>query len=282
MKEIISGIYVSTFYPDVNVGFVCVNGGAVAIDAPPLPSDAQTWRETILSTAGGPVRYTILTDHRLDRALSARLLGAPIVAARATLHRLKELKEREAETVQQWARQHLDRADELAGLTLPLPEITVSGRLTLHHGSPEVIVETVQGAAPGSVWVLLPEQRVLFAGDTLVVHTHPLLDEAPDTGAWLQTLTRIRRPSFPADLLVPGRGPICGKEQTHSLSDYLRQVRRRIRSLHRTSRGKSTLAGLVDELIARFPVEANREGEIRIRIRRGLERVYVELEPGEA
>ena len=280
MEEIIPGVYVATFYPDINVGFVCVDGGAIAIDAPALPSDARVWRETILKTAGGPVRYTILTDYRLDRALSAGLLGGPIVAGRATLLRLKGLKENEAEAIHQWMRHH-GRKEDLEGHHLPVPEIGVEGRLTI-HGSPEVVIESVPGATPGSVWVRLPQGRALFTGDTLVVGTHPLLDEAPDTGAWLQTLTRLRRPHFPAEAIVPGRGPVCEKEATRPLSEYIQQARRRVRSLHTAGRNKSAVLSLVDEFLPLFPVGKDQEGKVRERIRAGLERIFEELAPGES
>ncbi|HEY76211.1 MAG TPA: MBL fold metallo-hydrolase [Thermoflexia bacterium] len=280
MEEIIPGVYVATFYPDINVGFICVGGGAIAIDAPALPSDAHVWREAILQTAGGPVRYTILTDHRLDRALSARLLGAPVIAGRAALLRLKELRENEADVIRQWMRLH-GREEDLEGHHLSVPEIGVDGRLTLHD-SLEVVIKSIPGATPGSVWVRLPGRKLLFTGDTLVVNTHPLLDEAPDTGAWLRTLTRLRRPHFPAEVIVPGRGPVCEKEATRPLSDYIQQARRRVRSLHTAGQGRSALLSLVEEFLGLFPVEKEEEGRIRERVRAGLERVFDELAPRES
>ena len=274
MDEIGPGIYVDTFDPGINVGFVVAEGGAIAVDAPPLPSDVLAWRETILRVAGGPVRYTILTDHRLDRSLSARLLGAPLVAGRSTRSRLSEMRDQESEVLKEWAEQ---RGYELQieGPPLALPEIAVEGRMTI-HGSRSVVVETVAGAAPGSVWVLVPDSSVIFAGDTVVIDNHPLLDEAPDTAAWLQTLTRMRRPYFPAGRIVPGRGPVGTKVDTRPLSDYIRRARRRMRSLVSAGRGPSAVAGLVDEFLPLFPVEPAREREIQDRILRGLEHLYAE------
>ncbi len=280
MEEVIPGVYVATFYPGINVGFVCVDGGAVAIDAPALPADAHAWRETILQTAGGPVRYTILTDHRLDRALSAHLLGAPIVAGRLTLRRMRNLKENEAEAIRQWGRIH-GWEEGLEEHHLPVPEIGVDGRLTIHE-DPEVVVESIAGAAPGSVWIRLSRKKVLFTGDTVVVGTHPLLDEAPDTAAWLQTLTRVRHAHFPADVIIPGRGPVCDKEATRPVSAYIQQVRRRIRALHTRGLGRSALLSLVEEFVDQFPVDGEQETVVRERIRAGLERVFEELAPAES
>ncbi len=275
MEEITPGVYVATFYPGINVGFICIDGGAIAVDAPPLPSDARDWREAILRTAGGPVRYTILTDGRLDRALSAHLLGAPIIAGRAALSRLRALRGNGVEAVRQWLRLH-GREDDPKEYHLPVPEIGVEGRMTVHD-VPEVVLESIPGAAPGSVWVRVPAKRVLFAGDTVVVGTHPLLDEAPDTGGWLQALTRLRRPYFPADFIVPGRGPVSGKEATRPLSEYIQRVRRRVRSLHTAGQGRSAVLSLVEEFLNMFPVKEGEERKARERVRAGLERVFEEL-----
>jgi hypothetical protein len=51
MKKIASNIYVSTEYPGVNVGFIVMPEGAVAVDAPTLPRDARAWRRKVLKTA---------------------------------------------------------------------------------------------------------------------------------------------------------------------------------------------------------------------------------------
>lgn len=275
MDEIAPGIYVSTFDPGINVGFIAVDGGAIAVDAPPLPSDALAWRQAILQTAGGPVRYTILTDHRLDRALSARLLGAPVLASRSTRIRLAQMQGQQSEALSQWADRHGYPAEEIEGHSLTVPEVSVHGRLTI-HGSRPVVVESVAGATPGSLWVLVPDSGILFAGDTVVIGNHPLLDEAPDTAAWLETLTRVRRPYFPAERIVPGRGPVGTKADTQPLSDYIRRARRRIRSIVAAGRASTAVADLVEEFLALFPVEPPREQEIRHRILRGLERIYAE------
>ena len=65
----------------------------------------------------------------------------------------------------------------------------------LHRDDQVLSIKTVAGAAPGSVWVFLPERDVLFAGDTVVVGTHPPMEATPDTKAWLDTLKGLRRPT---------------------------------------------------------------------------------------
>jgi len=278
MEQIDSGIYVETFYPGVNVGLIATDEGAVLVDAPPLPADARAWRKRVLETTGGPIRYVVLTDGHPDRLLGVGWMEAPVVAGRGTLQRLLEEGEviwRAA--VEQWSSRQPD-ADGLDQARLALPQVVVSGRITLHCSIP-VTVETVAGAAPGSVWVRLLQRRILFAGDTVVVGSHPFLAAAPDTGAWLRTLVELRRPRFPVTKIVPGRGPVSGKDATYGLSEYIRQARRRVRSLHTASGDHADLAGMVAEFLSKFSVEKRERKWVQRQVRSGLERLYEELRP---
>jgi glyoxylase-like metal-dependent hydrolase (beta-lactamase superfamily II) len=282
IQEIAPGVYVTTVYPGINVGFALTSEGPVAFDAPPIPAEAQAWRQQVKKVAGAPIRYTVLTDQRPERALGAGLLGAPIIAGEATFKRLRgSADEYGPAAMASWAQDHPQAAVELEALKPALPEITLGGRIIL-HGIPQVIVERNAGAAAGSVWARLPESRVLFAGDSIVVGVHPLLADAPDTKGWLDTLVEVRRSYFPADVLVPGRGPIATKADTRPLSGFIQLVRRRIRSHHIAGRNRSDLSALVPELVSLFPVAEAEQHQIEQRVRTGLERVYEELRPDEA
>jgi glyoxylase-like metal-dependent hydrolase (beta-lactamase superfamily II) len=163
---------------------------------------------------------------------------------------------------------------------LVFPEVAVAGSINLQV-SPSVIVEAVAGAAAGSVWVRLPEQEVLFVGDSVVVGQHPYLAGATDTRAWLKTLVELRRARFPVRLIVPGRGPVCGKEDTLPLSDYIQRARRRVRSIHYAGGGRGDLVGLMVEFLSMFPVGDAEQERVQRDVRDGLERVYEELQPAE-
>ena len=280
MEEISPGIYVETFFPGINVGFICTDEGAVAIDAPPLPADGLAWRERIEEIAGGPVRWAVLTDDHPDRLLGIGALGAPVVAGRGTLSRLREGKEGLWHTlVEEWVRRWPER-EGIEQSALVIPEVAVDGHITL-QGSLPVTVAAVHGAAPGSVWVRVAERRILFAGDTVVVGTWPLVASSPDTRAWLKALVDLRRARTPIRLIVPGRGPVSGKEATYPLSEYLQLVRRRVRSLHIAGGTRGDLLALIPEFMTLFPADEERE-EIQQRVRAGLERVYEEMRPPQA
>lgn len=278
MKRIAPNVYASTEYPGVNVGFVVVAGGAIAVDAPALPQHARAWRQKMVEVAGGPVLYVVLTDAHPDRLLSASLLEAPIVASKAAYDRAATYTDGFWRgLIESWARRFPKEAGDLVGVLAALPEIMFTERLTLHKGGKTLVVERVAGSAPDSAWVHLRELGVLFSGDTVVVGRHPLLAAAVDTKAWLDTLKELRRPRFAETVIVPGRGPICNPSATISLSDYIALVRRRARSLQMGGRARADRAAVTGELLSVFPVADDEREMIQRRIKAGLDRVCEEL-----
>jgi len=277
MKEIASNIYASTEFPGVNVGFVILPAGAIAVDAPTLPHDARAWRQQIEETAGGPILYVVLTDAHPDRLLSAGLLGAPIVSARGGYDRAAAYTDGFWRgVVDSWGRLYPEATDELAEVSIALPEIMFSTSITLHKGGADVTVRHVAGAGPGSAWLYLPEQDVLFAGDTVITDSHPFLHAAPDTKAWLSTLTALRRARFAETTIVPGRGPLCSQDDTRPLSDYVALARRRARSMHAAGE-EADVAAVVTEMLPLFPFPDDEREQVMRRIKAGIEQVYEEL-----
>lgn len=107
------------------------------------------------------------------------------------------------------------------------------------------------------------------------------MDETPDTGAWLDTLTMLRRPRFADVTLVPGRGPLSGQSATEPVSEYIRLARRRVRSLHRAGRPREDVTEFTNELLSVFSLSDEEQDRYRRRARNGLKQVYDELAPDE-
>jgi cyclase len=278
MKKIAPNIYASIDYPGVNVGFVVLPEGAIAIDAPTLPRDARAWRERIEKTDHGPILYVLLTDAHPDRLLSAALLEAPIVATRAAYDRAADYTDGFWRgVVESWVRRYPQAADGLNDVPHTLPEILFTNSLTLHKGGEDVVIESVAGGAPGSAWVHFDAQDVLFSGDTVVVNVHPFMEAASDTKAWLNTLKSLRRPRFAKTTIVPGRGPLCDQSSSRPLAEYIALARRRARSLQTAGRARVDKAAAVAELLSLLPITDDELDIVQRRIKGGLDRLCEEV-----
>ncbi len=281
MQELAPGVWVETGYRLITVGAIQTEAGWVLIDTPPYPRDAWHWRETLAEIAPLPVLAVVLTDGHRDRLPGICWFDAPTVIAHdETLAQMAALPSTFMESVAEaLARTPVER-EQFASARLVMPTVTFSQRLILHYGNRHISLLSMTGPMAGSLWVHLPEERVLFMGDSLSVDEHPYIS-GPYTKEWLDNLTELRRPRFAADLLVPGRGSAVDKNATEPLSNYLRLVRRRVQSLYRAGRPRADTAALVPELLTAFPYDPADSENVQRRIKSGLDRIYEELKANE-
>ena len=291
MKQIAPNVYVSTEYIYVNVGCVVGPTGVVALDVPTLPRDALAWRQQISELTDEPIVYTALTDAHPHRLLCASLLEAPIVTSRGAYEQAANYSRGFwRNVIRRLKREHPEQENALKALEPILPRLLFNDKLTLHKGGIDVTMKLLAGAAPGSSSITFEHASVMFLGDTLIVGSPPVMDECPDTKAWLDTLTMLRKSRFSDVTFVPGRGPLpeqasadeldsAGQAATEPLSKYIRLARRRIRTLHRQSKSRDDVVDFVDELLSVFSLSDDERSRYRRRARNGLKQVYDELEP---
>ena len=279
MEKIASSVYVSSSYRGVTVGAIVTPMGVVCVDAPMLPADARDWRARIASVTDAPVRYVVNTDGHRDRVLGQQWLDGAVVATEFTAEKMRSFGDTFRQQVADFLSHHgsPDAAEEIAlSLKVIQPQVTFTGRLALHLAEPRVEVWAVGGANPGSAWVVLPDQGVVFVGDLLTLNVHPVMSES-NTAKWLERLAELRKPAFPARRVVPGRGAVAKKADTQKMSLYLRDVRNRVRTLIKARKPKADVAALVHGFLSRFPIPEGERERIQRRIRAGLEHVYDEL-----
>jgi cyclase len=74
------------------------------------------------------------------------------------------------------------------------------------------------GHTESDAFLLLPDERILFAADLVVVRSHAWVGDG-DLGAWRGILHRMRRLDF--DVLAPGHGPVGGRDDIDAMDAYL-------------------------------------------------------------
>jgi cyclase len=281
MDKLTPNVYVETGYRGSTVGAIITPLGVICVDTPLLPADARHWRAQIASITHQPIVYLIYTDGHRDRVLGHQWLGGMIVAHEATWDKMRSYGDALRQQVVEFLAHHgaPDAAEEIAHhLQLGLPQLTVSdnGTLTLHTNRPQVSVRPVGGANPGSVWVELPEQGVVFAGDLVTLNTHPFMSEANMT-MWLDRLAELRDPEYFATKTVPGRGSGYRRADTQKVSDYLTNMRDSVRDMMHERRGKIDVSELMPQFLDCFPIPAGENERVQRRIKTGLEKVYEEV-----
>jgi glyoxylase-like metal-dependent hydrolase (beta-lactamase superfamily II) len=281
VQELAPGVFVATGFRRVNVGAVLTDDGFVLIDTPPYPDDALAWREQLAAISPKPVVAIVNTDCHRDRVLGNGWFEPRVIAAHEeTITALRSLPAAFLDSAIDMLAASTSERAEFAGMRLLLPSVGFSQRLQLRYGGRVVQLLSMPGPTPGSLWVHLPEQRILFAGDSVVVDRHLHISN-PVTKRWLDNLTELRRTRFAVDVIVCGRGRLADKGATEPISQYLRVARRRVLSVFNAGRPRADTSALVPELIELFPFDYDDAEEVQRRVKAGLERIYEEFKLGD-
>jgi glyoxylase-like metal-dependent hydrolase (beta-lactamase superfamily II) len=279
MQEITPHVYVETAYPPYNVGLVKLGNVNIVVDVPPRPEHARRWlRET--QEVAGAIRYVVLTDSQPDRILGVMQWQVPIIASETTARRIAALMEEEKEWeeyLEGMQERYAEEAEDLALLEPRPVTLAPTARLRLYRHEPALVLEPSAGAAPGSLWLFVPEDQVLFAGDSVVVNEPPVLDQTPDLGAWLQALAHLEE-RREVQRIIPGRGKASiYRAETEAQQEFMRVVAETARELAGRQTPGEGLAKATNELQQAFFNSLSKKSEAARRLRNGLEAIVESL-----
>ncbi|MBL8044963.1 MAG: MBL fold metallo-hydrolase [Anaerolineales bacterium] len=275
MQKIAKDIFIETHFRGVTVGAIFGPEGVVCIDTPTHPADARAWKQQVEEQAQKPVRFVINLDHQRDRILGNQWFEAPVIAHIHTQERLRLQPE--------WFKNSppdvgadSEGVDDVQGLRVTAPTITFADRMTLNIGSRELHLVHRPGSAPGALWVEIPSAGVVFTGDSVTHKIPPMLHDA-DLANWFKALAELRKKTFPAKTIVPGRGPATTKESVKALEDFLKLAERKVTTLMRSRRSRSELEGVARELLGKYTTTPENRVLYARRLRAGLEHIYDRL-----
>jgi glyoxylase-like metal-dependent hydrolase (beta-lactamase superfamily II) len=203
LDELGPGLYGYTAEGDPNSGIIVGDESVMVIDTQATPIMAAELIARVRTVTDKPVKYVVLSHYHAVRVLGASAFtGAQIIASEATRELLVERGRQDMDSeIGRFPR--LFRGKEsIPGLTWP--HITFHKRMTVWLGRREVqIIHIGRSHSAGDTVAWLPQERVLFAGDTVEAGATPYCGDAHFTD-WPATLDAVRalRPAK----LVPGRG----------------------------------------------------------------------------
>ena len=202
-EELGPGLYGWTAEGDPNSGVVVGDDGVLVVDAQATPAMARDVIARIREVTDKPVRHVVLSHYHAVRVLGASgYEGAEIIASDVTRDLIVERGQQDMDSeIGRFPR--LFRGKEsIPGLTWP--HVVFHKRMTLWMGRREVqIIHIGRSHTAGDTVVWLPQERVLFAGDTVEFGATPYCGDAHFTD-WPATLAAVR--ALGAEKLVPGRG----------------------------------------------------------------------------
>lgn len=226
MKEIRKGIFVETKTRGCNPAYVITSDGVVVIDTPQLPTHAvKMYNE---ARAHGPIKYLINTELHVDHIFGNYYFKEVehILSHQATYdgfmvpdpgfdpfdyaHEAIPMDDPEGESI--FPKRDVYFADPHK------PDITIQGDAVIQVGNKTFELIHTPGHTPGQLAVVIPQDKIAFVGDTLFNGCQTWL-HASDVDLWLESLDRLL--DLDVDLIVPGHGPVCSKQEIYVQRAFL-------------------------------------------------------------
>lgn len=277
VQELTPRVFIETDFRGGNTVAFLTDEGFVLIDPPSFPDDARRWQAMLREKGEFVVRAVILSDAHRDRILGPHWFKPQVLIAHAaTYSSLSTLPSSYVNTIVNSLTNDPYEQSKFSSAQLLLPTVTFTEKMRLYFGAQTLTLSWQPGPMDGSLWVVFPEQSILYSGDVVVVGTPPYLNSM-HSKEWMDALNIIRH-RLSTRIIIPGRGNITDKEATEPISSFLRLARRRVRTLYKARRPPSETIMLVHELLALFPPPLESELEMfQQRVRTGLQCVYNEF-----
>ena len=216
MEKVTPNVFTNTKLRGCNPSFVVTSDGVVVIDTPQLPTRAVAMRGA--AERHGPIRYLINTENHVDHIFGNYWFrGAGEIVNHKALWDIF-MDPKAALDPFDYALEAIPTDDPDAAPLIPdrdayyadLPRGTVvftGDLLKLRVGEHTIDCHWTPGHTPGQLAVHVPEERVVFTGDTIFSGVQTWLMTS-NVDQWLEALETIR--ALDVDYVVPGHGPVVG------------------------------------------------------------------------
>jgi glyoxylase-like metal-dependent hydrolase (beta-lactamase superfamily II) len=203
-----------------NAGLVDLGGEALVFDTFWTPAAAQGLVAAAERLGLGPVHVVVNSHWHADHVRGNQVFaGASIVSTGRT----RDLIATRGQERLAALRQELETTGEappelvaaVAEIEQRVPDETFEDSLDVGRCR---LVTFGGGHTESDALLLVPDAGVLFAADLILVRSHPWVGDG-DVGSWREILPRIAGLEF--DVLVPGHGPVGGREDVAAVERYL-------------------------------------------------------------
>lgn len=229
MENVTPNVRTHTGLRGCNPSYVTTADGVVVIDTPQLPTRAVAMREE--AESHGPIRYVVNTEHHVDHIFGNYyfkgagrvvhhqgvadnfMVVGPILDPFAYAAEAIPTDDPQGRDI--FPDREVYEAEPNKG------QIVFTGDLTLRVGDHTFHLIHTPGHTPGQVAVHVPEERVVFTGDTVFSEVQTWLMTS-DIEQWLMALDRIA--ALDVDHVIPGHGPLTTTQylatQKHVLLEW--------------------------------------------------------------
>lgn len=214
-------VFTSELYAQVTAGAILSSEGAIVIDTLPFPAETLELRDFIQNKLNTPIKYVINTHYHADHTYGTCLFkNAEVIAHRKCRELLNTVGRQGLADAKM-------EAPELEKVEMVLPDLIFnSGKMELHLGKKTLTLLHSPGHSHDSISILVNEDRILFAGDSVMPVPYYVDGDIDDMTRTLQAI-----PNMGLENIVQGHGEIILRgeidEAIRSSLRYLDNVRKK-------------------------------------------------------
>jgi len=245
MEQVAKNVFAETDNRGCNPGFVVTAEGIVVIDSPQKPTDALKFKRELLKH--GEIKYLINTEHHIDHWSGNYFFDAIFVSQEGTRDGIELLWQKQLAFEEEYQRLKkkdpeyepvFDRdsigvpikerikiidpeyAPYMEGYTAKIPTITFEKKMKLYLGDHVFELIHLPGHTPYVAAVFIPQERVIFTGDTVFHKVQTFLHQSLPI-EWLKSIDYLKK--LEVDFVVPGHGKICKKDYLEEQAAFIRK-----------------------------------------------------------
>lgn len=211
MEQVTKNVFTETKIRGCNPSVVFTSAGSVFIDTPQWISTILEMRAFALEK--GPISYLINTEGHIDHVFGNHwFAGETPVIGHEKLNELfwtvageLDCYDYSVDVIQRQDPESLHLMPSREDYIVNRPQITFSERMSLRLGQTTFDLYHTPGHSTSQICVYVPEERVVFTGDTIFAGCQTWLHSA-DIDELFQTLDFLE--TLDADWLIPGHGPV--------------------------------------------------------------------------
>lgn len=263
MESVTGNVFTDTRLRGCNPSLVTTSDGVVVIDTPQLPTRAVAMRRE--AETHGPIRYLINTEHHVDHIFGNYYFkGAGTVVHHQGVYDNFMVVAPILDPFA-YAAEAIPTDDPGGAVIFPDRQayyadpnkgrIVFDGDLTLRVGAHTFELIHTPGHTSGQIAVLVPEEGVVFTGDTVFSECQTWLMTS-NVDQWLEALKTIRSLDF--EHLVPGHGPVTTKAYLDTQRAVLLDWKEAVSDAIARGWSREETVERVD-FAARFPVDIGQE-----------------------
>lgn len=269
MQELTPNVLIQQNALGLYTGIIQTKDGNILIDSPYRTEDHKTWGNR---TAKSDAIFLVLLDTQYDRTLSAK--GCDCIIISQSDYLLPAKPRQQAVKLQEELLGAGEGHEQTGSSSRPYaPEISFDKNMNLFFGGSEIFLEHHPGSNVAGIWAILPQEKVIFVGDSVMVNQPPFLAYS-DPSAWAADLKLLASRAFKGYQIVSSRVGIVTQDQVRAMGKLMTFIQTSISTLKEKNADLDTYLELIPRILKRIEYSPS-EGELFFnRLRWGLTTYY--------